>query len=347
MSAAGSVVAPARRWRGGSLARLTLLGLALCFPAAIHAAPRVVSVGFTVSDLERSAEFFTSVLEFRREGPVVESSGDAYERLVGVFGARSRTQRVCLVAECLDLTEYVAPVGRAIPADSRSNDRWFQHVAIVVSDMERAYARLRDAGVRHVSTAPQRLPDWNPNAGGIVAFYFRDADGHNLELIWYPRGKGDPRWQSTERLFLGIDHTAIAVADTEASLAFWRDAVGLDVAGGAENWGVEQERLNQVFGARLRITGLRGEGGIGVEFLEYLSPPGGRPSPADLAANDLAHWQIRIDVDDAGAAAAAARRAGGRWVSPGAVGDASPALGFAVGALVRDPDGHGLLLTER
>jgi len=315
-------------------------------PAALAAAPRVVSVGFTVSDLDRSVAFFTDVLDFRREGETVESQGDAFERLVGVFGARARTQRVCLVAECLDLTEYLAPAGRPVPADSRSNDRWFQHVAIVVSDMEAAYARVRAAGVQHVSTAPQRLPDWNPNAGGIVAFYFRDADGHNLELIWYPEGKGDSRWQSRARLFLGIDHTAIGVGDTDEALRFWRDGLGFTVTGESDNWGGEQERLNQVFGARLRITGLRGAAGMAVEFLEYLSPSDGRGPLADLAANDLAHWQIRVEVADAEAAARALRPAGGRWVSPGAVTLDDARLGFTRGALVRDGDGHGVLLSE-
>jgi catechol 2,3-dioxygenase-like lactoylglutathione lyase family enzyme len=331
----------------GRRGALALSGWLFLVGSAAHAAPpRIVSVGLTVSDLDRSLAFFTGVLDFEQRGETVEIAGTGYEHLTGVFGARARIATVCLGRECLELTDYLAPEGRPVPADSRSNDRWFQHVAIVVSDMERAYARVRAAGVEHVSTAPQRLPDWNPNAGGIVAFYFRDADGHNLELIRYPEGKGDPRWQARERLFLGIDHTAIGVADTEASFAFWRDALGLEVAGGAENWGVEQERLNQVFGARLRITGLRGASGIGVEFLEYLSPSTGRSAPGDLAANDLAHWQVRVEVPDAERMAQALRPARARWVSPGEVALADRRLGFAAGALVRDPDGHGVLLTE-
>jgi hypothetical protein len=34
----------------------------------------------------------------------------------------------------------------------------FQHIAIVVSDMDKAYELLRRAKVKHVSTAPQTLP---------------------------------------------------------------------------------------------------------------------------------------------------------------------------------------------
>src|SRR5213594_2763927 len=97
--------------------------------------------------------------------------------------------------ERIELMEYLTPRGRPIPADSRSHDRWFQHIAIVVSDMDRAYARLREHRVAHASSGPQRLPDWNPNAGGIRAFYFKDPDGHTLEVLSFPPGKGHPRWQ--------------------------------------------------------------------------------------------------------------------------------------------------------
>src|SRR5207237_5970555 len=201
------------------------------------------------------------------------------------------------------------PRGRPAPVDSRSNDRWFQHVAIVVSDMDGAYAALRSERVERASTGPQRLPDWNPNAGGIRAFYFRDPDRHVMEVLQFPPGKGEARWRSADRLFLGVDHTAIVVGDTDVSLAFYRDMLGLHVAGTSENWGTEQEHLNNVFGARLRITTLRGAAGPGVELLEYLAPRDGRPMPADERANDLIHWQTTLFTSDLGLAARALRGA--------------------------------------
>jgi hypothetical protein len=75
---------------------------------------------------------------------------------------------------------------------------------------------------------------------------------------------------------IAIDHTAILVADTEASLRLHRDALGLTVAGESENYGPEQEWLNNVPGARLRITTLRFRRGVllrdpdghGVELVE-------------------------------------------------------------------------------
>jgi catechol 2,3-dioxygenase-like lactoylglutathione lyase family enzyme len=92
-----------------------------------------------------------------------EVTGAAYEHLHGVFGLRLR-----LGDECIVLTEYVALKGHPAPVDARSNDHWFQHIAIMVSDMERAYQWLRQHkvdGARFSRTAtlaglaPQRRWD--------------------------------------------------------------------------------------------------------------------------------------------------------------------------------------------
>jgi catechol 2,3-dioxygenase-like lactoylglutathione lyase family enzyme len=312
--------------------------------AAQGAAPAVTSVGLTVSDLERSLAFFRDVLAFELVERA-EQAGPAHEALEGVFGLRTLSARLRLGDELLELTQYLAPEGRPIPLDSRSNDRWFQHVALIVSDMDAAYAHLRRHGVRHASSGPQRLPDWNPNAGGIEAFYFKDADGHVLEVLAFPPGKGDPKWHrlaESGRLFLGIDHTAIVVADTERSLAFYRDVLGLTVAGASENHGSEQEHLNNVFGARLRITALRGSAGPGIELLEYLAPSDGRPFPPDARANDLLHWETRLAVGDLAGLATRLRNARAPFLSPGPIelGPGHHAL------LLRDPDGHALELHQ-
>jgi catechol 2,3-dioxygenase-like lactoylglutathione lyase family enzyme len=325
--------------------RVLALLLSICFwaQAAETAVSRsfvraVDAVGITVSDLDRSVEFFSKVLSFEKVSEV-ELAGADYERLQGVFGLRMRVARMKLGEESIELTEYLAPRGRPIPVDSRSNDRWFQHIAIITSDMDRAYAWLRQNKVQHASTGPQTLPEWNKNAAGIRAFYFKDADSHSLEVLQFPPEKGDPKWHRTDRLFLGIDHTAIVVGDTEASLKFYRDALGLRIVGESENYGPEQEHLNSVFGARLRITSLRAGGRTpGIEFLEYLAPRDGRPIPSDLRANDLAYWQTKMSTGDAEAGFSTLR--GGRFgfVSPGVIGKA---------LTVRDPDGHAIQLVEK
>ncbi len=299
---------------------------------------RIDGVAITVADLDRSVAFFTDVLDFRLLGRE-ERAGDDVEHVEGVFGARLAVARLALGDERIELVQFTAAPGRPLPADARGNDRIFQHIAIVVRDMREAFDRVHASGVTQASNEPQTLPVWNQKAGGIEAFYFRDPDLHWLELIRFPAGKGDPRWQTANGgVFLGIDHTAIVVDDTERALGFWRDELGLEIVGGSENYGVEQEHLNGVFGARLRITTLHAKRGIGVELLDYLSPCDGRPAPADLRANDVAHWWT-LGAGDPDRVDESTRRGVPRWVSPGVVGS-----GERAAISLRDPDGHGVLV---
>ncbi len=278
----------------------------------------------------------------------VETNGTELERLSGVFGARVRVVQLKLGNEVLELTEYLTPQGRPIPVDSRSNDQWFQHIAIIVSDMDKAYAHLRANKVRHASTGPQTLPSYITAAAGIRAFYFMDLDNHVLEILSFPSDKGAKKWHDlsrTNKLFLGIDHTAIVVGDTEKSLKFYRDQLGLRVAGTSMNYGPEQEHLNNVFGARLHITGLNTrDEGIAVEFLEYLAPTNGRPFPGDTRSSDLWHWETTFSSGTIEQFLNTNRL---DLISSGSVLFERPLLGFRRATMFRDPDGHAVRLAER
>ena len=166
-----------------------------------------------------------------------------------------------------------------------------------------------------------------------------EQSAYPLEILVFPESKGDAKWhRAGGELFLGIDHTAIVINDTETSLRFYRDVLGLSVTGESLNYGIEQERLNLVFGARLRITGLRAAEGPGIEFLEYLSPQDGRPMPADERPNDLIHWQTVLLTRDLETVTDHPSRPS--LVSSGPVVLPDTSLGFQKGALIRDPDGH-------
>ena len=307
----------------------------------------VDAVGITVSDMDRAVDFYSKVLTFEKVSEKEIASED-YEHLTGVFGARARIVRMRLGDEAIELTEFLAPKGRLIPMDSRSNDLWFQHIAIIVPDMDQAYRWLREHKVEHASSGPQKLPDWNRNAAGIVAFYFKDPDGHPLEILQFPPDKGLAKWhQKSDRMFMGIDHTAIVIHDTDASLRFYRDVLGLHVAGESENYGTEQEHLNNVFGARLRITAVRGSSGPGIEFLEYLAPSDGRAFPADERANDIVHRQTYLVTQSADNTAKALRSAQAGLVSSGVVQNQKKELGFESGLVVRDPDGHPVAIIQK
>lgn len=335
-------------------AGLVLAGLVLFAAGPVHvaagAAVQVRAVGpilITVSEMDRAVDFYGRVLTFEKVSDT-EGAGEDVEHYFGVFGSRVRVVRMKLGDESIELVQFLAPRGRSIPADSRSNDVWFQHIAVIVSDMDRAYAVLRENKVEFASSEPQRLPDWNRNAAGIKAFYFKDPDGHPVEILQFPEGKGDSKWhQGGGRLFLGIDHTAIVVSDTDTSLKFYRDLLGLHIAGESENYGTEQEHLNNVFGAHLRITSLRASAGPGIELLEYLSPRDGRPIPVDERANDLIYRETELEITDAEAALALLRTAKAPFVSSGNISFHDGALSLTHGFVVRDPDGHAIGIVQK
>ncbi|CAE6793452.1 VOC family protein [Nitrospira defluvii] len=323
---------------------LTALPFLVCFTVpseAQVAVQSVASVGFTVSDMDRSIAFYRDVLTFTPLSDV-EVDGPEYDQFWGLFGVRARVVRLQLGEQELVLTEFLSPPDlRPIPMPSYSHDLWFQHCAIVVRDMEAAWAQLRKHHVRQVSPRPQTIPRSNVAAAGIKAMKFRDPDGHNLELLWFPDGKGHPRWQrGGTDLFLGIDHTAMTVRSTENSTKFYRDLLGMTVAGGTLNMGATQQYLDSLPGARTRVTGLAPKlNPPSLEFLEYELPTAGRPFPIDSHPTDLWHWQTTLVVSDVEAAASALRD-GAQFVSSGVVTLPDKSVGFGKGFLVRDPDGH-------
>ena len=307
----------------------------------------VDAIAITVSDMERAVDFYSRVLTFEKVSDV-EVAGESYEHLEGVFGLRMRVVRMKLGDESIELVEYLTPRGREAPIDSHSNDRWFQHVAIIVSDMDRAYLWLHQHNVEQVSSGPQLLPISNKNAGGVSAFYFKDPDRHPLEVLHFPPDKGAEKWHHpNNKLFLGIDHTAIVVANTDASLRFYRELLGLRVTGQSDNYGTEQEHLNNVFGAHLRITSLRGTVGPGIELLEYLTPRDGRISPSDEHANDLVHSQSTLVSSDVSQVARQLEDSKAPFVSSGVIVDRESRLGFGKAFVVRDPDGHAVEIGQR
>lgn len=333
----GAILAARRTW----LACMLLLFACSAFARALE----IRSLVLTVADLPRAVAFYESALGFSRVSQRLIAE-PRHDYATGIFGTWVVSATLRLGAETIELQQYLSPAGQPIPMDSRSNDLWFQHFAVVVSDMDRAYEHLQGFPIQSISSAPQTIPPSNAAAAGIRAFKFKDPDGHPLELLQFPPGKGNPKWQrGADRLFLGIDHSAIAVSDTERSLAFYRDLVGLVVAGSSLNSGPTQEHLDGAFGAVVRVTGLRPErgDGPGLEFLQYLTPSGGRAAPAALLPNDIAHVRVVLEVDDLEQLADRLTQRLARFVSAGIVD-----LGeVGRGLLVKDPDGHALMLVQR
>ena len=332
------------------ISKLLLVSLAILFVQTNLYAQvnRVDAIGITVKDMNRSVKFYQDVLGFKKISDN-EFSGKEYENLEGIFGLNIRIVRMQLGDEFIELTDYLTTGGRHIPEDQKSNDLFFQHIAIVVSDMDKAFEQLKKFNVEYVSTAPQTLPVTNIAAAGIKAFYFHDVDDHNLELIYFPKGKGNPKWQiSGNKIFLGIDHTAIGVSNTENSQKFYQDILGIERKGDSHNKGIEQEHLNNVEGASLHITGLRTTVGPGLEFLQYLIPGAGKPYPSDTRSDDTWQWQTTLITDNAAALHDKIKASGiYQLVSKSLVELTAKDGRHNKAFIVRDGDGHAMLIMEK
>jgi catechol 2,3-dioxygenase-like lactoylglutathione lyase family enzyme len=276
----------------------------------------ILRISRVVSDLDRAEAFYRDGLRFHVIARGCSDQGTLAALGLADIGASEVVMR--LGAQNIVLVQFTRQ-GRPYPRDSRSDDLWFQHLAIVVNDMDLAYAHLSShAGWRPISEdGPQLLP---PSNGAVRAFKFRDPDGHPLELIWFPPGQGRAVWHkgASAAPFLGIDHSALSVASTSASLAFYR-ALGLVVSERSVNEGPAQERLDGLPSARVQVTGLRPASAAspGLELLGYR--PSGR-SAGVVLPNDLVTDWITLGVRPSS-------------------GDSSCAI--------QDPDGHRLVLVDQ
>ena len=279
-------------------------------------AERILRISRVVSDLDRAEAFYRDGLRFRVIAQGHSDHGTLAALGVGDIGAVEVVMR--LGAQEIALVQF-ARRGRPYPRDSRCDDLWFQHLAIVVNDMDLAYAHLSShAGWCPISEGgPQLLP---PSSGAVRAFKFRDPDGHPLELIWFPPGQGRAVWHQkvSGALFLGVDHSALSVASTPRSLAFYR-ALGLQESGRSLNRDPAQERLDGVSGARVRVTSLRpvSAASPGLELLSY-RPPG--RTAGMIFPNDLVTDWVTLAVRP------------------------SPNISSCA---IQDPDGHRLILVDQ
>jgi catechol 2,3-dioxygenase-like lactoylglutathione lyase family enzyme len=327
---------------------VTLAALAWLVAATAYSrALEIQGIALTVSDLDRSVAFYGNTLGFRKVGERLIADPE-FDQISGTFGVRMRRATLRLGDETIELEQYLAPAGEPLPLDSRAQDLWFQHFAIVVRDMDAAYAQLARLPLQAISSAPQTIPDSNVAAAGIRAYKFKDPDGHPLELLYFPPGKGNPKWQQPgDALFLGIDHSAITVANTERSIRFWADVIGLAVAGGSLNSGPTQEHLDGALGAVVRVTGLRPQhaSGPGLEFLQYLTPSDGRAVSVGVRPSDVAHVHIVLEVDDLDRLVEQLSRSNTQFISPRPMRVSGTP--FGLGVMVKDPDGHAALLVQR
>jgi catechol 2,3-dioxygenase-like lactoylglutathione lyase family enzyme len=226
--------------------------------------------------------------------------------------------------------------GLPYPENSTSSDIWFQHAALVTSNMADSFARLQRHGHRAISCkGPQQLPK---ASGGVSAYKFRDPDGHPLELIYFPVDAGDAQWQSSASLNMGIDHSAISVSNMEQSIAFYHDVLSMTVTARQKNSGIEQDNLDALSDDIVEVVALMPalELTPHLELLAYNSPKPLHPiknwQPCDVVSDRLVFEVDNLNV-------ILGRMNSDKFSENILMVDSERVM-------IRDPDGHLLILMQ-
>lgn len=253
---------------------------------------KLARFGLTTTDANRLAIFYEEALDFRRLAKKRFSSAE-FQRLMGVKGG-AESITLGLRDEKIELLEFDRP-GEPYPKDALSSDLIFQHFAIVVTDIDRAYQRLSTVGgwAAISSNGLQKLPE---TSGGVSAFKFRDPDGHPLELLAFPNGRAPARWaRFGSDLYLGIDHSALSVSNSALSIAFY-EGIGLRVSETSLNHGPEQARLDGVCESNVEVTAITPiQATPHIELLCYRSVAHSRGIV--LKNNDVAATRLVLETD--------------------------------------------------
>lgn len=275
---------------------------------------RLARFGLTTANADRMAAFYEDAFGCRRLSREERSSISVEEFMHVSGGALCLT--LALGEQIIELLEFERP-GRPYPQDLSPYDVHFQHLAIVVADMSQALMRLSTAcGWTAISTAgPQTLPH---RSGGVTAFKFRDPEGHPLELILFPKNHIPGYWrtQAAKGVFLGLDHSAMSIAEVRRSIEFY-ESWGFKALAQTLNEGVEQQRLDGVANPRVDVVALApAEETPHVELLHYRGSS--RPRSPVLQSNDIAAIRLIFLASSEGYPATPVER------------------------LIQDPDGHFL-----
>ena len=145
---------------------------------------RIISAdhtGITVSNLEKSLGFWRDVLGFEFSH-TAHQTGELAEEITGIPGAEIKLAVLKAPGgHKIELLQYLAPDRKL--ATVRPCDVGFEHVALLVDDLDAVLKNIVDSGWKSAGK-PQTLTT-GPNAGKRVV-YVRDQDGTTIELMQPP-----------------------------------------------------------------------------------------------------------------------------------------------------------------
>lgn len=142
-------------------------------------------VALVAEDMPTLIDFYTQVLGFEVKRRYEVKTAD-FQRGVGVPGAEAMGVHLSLPNSPveLELFQFIAPrlppAGAPLPA----NQPGYRHMALVVDNIQAAYAELKAKGITFLS---EPITFKEPKeVAGFQFVYFRDPEGNIIELNQLP-----------------------------------------------------------------------------------------------------------------------------------------------------------------
>ena len=143
----------------------------------------IMHVGVTVSDLDRSIDFYKNVLGLTFKGELL-MEGPETELLFQKKGCKARVAYLNgsddVMAPPVELIQFIDADVEKTPADLFRTS--ISEICFAVSDINAVYHKLVEKGVECLSM-PQPFDFTGDGFGRSRAIYFRDPDGIILELM--------------------------------------------------------------------------------------------------------------------------------------------------------------------
>lgn len=144
-------------------------------------------INIVVRDLDKMIAFYRDVLGFELTKDVT-ISGDWVDNVVGLKAVEARVIYLTIdQGTRIELIEYRSPTPIEPGAISKPQAYGIRHMAFRVGDIDKAVARLREAGI-HTFADVQTVPDQQVQyVGGVRKrlAYFHDPEGNLLEFCEY------------------------------------------------------------------------------------------------------------------------------------------------------------------
>jgi catechol 2,3-dioxygenase-like lactoylglutathione lyase family enzyme len=131
----------------------------------------------TTRDIERLKDFYCRMFGFKVLLETSWTKGNVVaDQIYGLRDTAVKMAMLRLNNVCLELFEFIQPVGKPGDPQRPVCDQGYTHICIAVSDIAAAYERLSGMGMQF-NCPPQHIP------GLCSATYGRDPDGNLVEVM--------------------------------------------------------------------------------------------------------------------------------------------------------------------